>query len=122
MRKTACPVVWEGGRAQSRSPDPIFFTGAKPTMNILLIILQIFPLVLAAVQAVEQAIPLPGQGNKKLELVLDVVKSGFDASADLAKQFSWQKLLTVVVPMIAKIVGLHNALGLFQKSTEPSKA
>src|SRR5450759_2209659 len=23
MRKTACPVVWEGGRAQSRSPDPI---------------------------------------------------------------------------------------------------
>jgi hypothetical protein len=23
MRKTARPVVWEGGRAQSRSPDPI---------------------------------------------------------------------------------------------------
>ena len=91
-------------------------------MNTLLIILQIFPLVLAAVQAVEQAIPLPGQGNKKLELVLDVVKSGFDASADLAKQFSWQKLLTVVVPMIARIVDLHDALRLFQKSTEPSKA
>jgi hypothetical protein len=88
-------------------------------MNILLIILQIFPLVLAAVQAVEQAIPLPGQGNKKLELVLDVVKSGFDASADLAKQFSWQKLLTVVVPMIARIVDLHNALGLFQKPVQP---
>ena len=87
-------------------------------MNILLIILQIFPLVLAAVQAVEQAIPLPGQGNKKLELVLDVVKSGFDASADLAKQFSWQKLLTVVVPMIARIVDLHNALGLFQKPAQ----
>ena len=88
-------------------------------MNILLIILQIFPLVLAAVQAVEQAIPLPGQGNKKLELVLDVVKSGFDASADLAKQFSWQKLLTVVVPMVARIVDLHNALGLFQKPVQP---
>ena len=88
-------------------------------MNILLIILQIFPLVLAAVQAVEQAIPLPGQGNKKLELVLDVVKSGFDASADLAKQFSWQKLLTVVVPMVARIVDLHNALGLFQKPAQP---
>jgi hypothetical protein len=23
MRKTACPVVWEGWRAQSRQPDPI---------------------------------------------------------------------------------------------------
>jgi len=32
-------------------------------MNILLIVLKIFPLVLAATQAVEQAIPLPGQGN-----------------------------------------------------------
>ena len=91
-------------------------------MNALLIILQIFPLVLAAVQAVEQAIPLPGQGNKKLELVLDVVKSGFDSSADLTKQFSWQKLLTVVVPMIAKIVDLHNVLGLFQKPAQPKTA
>jgi hypothetical protein len=91
-------------------------------MNTLLIILRIFPLVLAAVQAVEQAIPLPGQGNKKLELVLDVVKSGFDASADLARQFSWEKLLSVVVPMIARIVDLHNALGLFQKSTQPNNA
>jgi hypothetical protein len=85
-------------------------------MNILPIILQLFPLVLAAVQAVEQAIPLPGQGTKKLELVLDVVKSGFDASADLSKSFSWDKLVAVIVPMIARIVALHNALGLFQKS------
>ncbi len=85
-------------------------------MNTLLIILKIFPLVLAAVQAVEQAIPLPGQGNKKMELVLDVLKSAYDASADLAKQFSWDKLVAVVVPMIEKIVALHNALGLFQKS------
>ena len=91
-------------------------------MNTLLIILRIFPLVLAAVQAVEQAIPLPGQGKKKLDLVLDVVKSGFDASADLTKQFSWQKLLTVVVPMIAKIVALHNAMGLFKTSAQPTKA
>ena len=54
-------------------------------MNTLLIILRIFPLVLAAVQAVEQAIPLPGQGNKKLELVLDVLKSAYDGSADLGE-------------------------------------
>ena len=34
-------------------------------MNTLLIILKIFPLILAAVQAVEQAIPLPGQGKQE---------------------------------------------------------
>ena len=91
-------------------------------MNTLLIILRIFPLVLAAVQAVEQAIPLPGQGKKKLDLVLDVLKSAYDAGTDLSASFSWEKLLTVVVPMIAKIVDLHNALGLFQKSAQPNNA
>ncbi len=89
-------------------------------MNTLLIILKIFPLVLAAVQAVEQAIQLPGQGNKKLELVLDVLKSAYDGSTDLATQFSWDTLVAVVVPMIARIVDLHNALGLFQKSAQPN--
>lgn len=91
-------------------------------MNTLLIILKIFPLVLAAVQAVEQAIPLPGQGNKKLELVLDVLKSAYDESADLTKEFSWDKLVALVVPMIARIVDLHNALGLFQKPAQPKTA
>ena len=91
-------------------------------MNSLLIILKLFPLILAAVQAVEQAVPLPGQGNKKLGLVLDVLKSAYDGSTDLAKQFSWDKLVAVVVPMIAKIVDLHNALGLFQKSAQPNNA
>lgn len=91
-------------------------------MNTLLIVLKIFPLVLSAVQAVEQAIPLPDQGNKKLELVLDVIKSAYDGSADLAKQFSFEKLVAVVVPMIARIVDLHNALGLFQKPAQPKTA
>lgn len=88
-------------------------------MNTVLLILRIFPLVLAAVRAVEEAIPLPGQGKKKLDLVLDVLQSGYDASSELASGFSWEKLVTVVVPMIERIVDLHNELGLFQKSTSP---
>ena len=40
----------------------------------------------------------------------------------LAKQFSWDKLVAVVVPMIAKIVDLHNALGLFQKPVQTKTA
>jgi len=86
-------------------------------MNTLLIALRLLPVVLAAVKAVEEAIPLPGQGKKKLDLVLDVIKSAYDASTDLAKEFSSEKLVSLVVPMINQIVALHNALGLFQKST-----
>ncbi len=57
-----------------------------------------------------------------MELVLDVLKSAYDGSADLAKEFSWDKLVAVVVPMIARIVDLHNALGLFQKPAQPKTA
>ena len=91
-------------------------------MNTLLIVLQMLPLVLGAVRAVEQAIPLPGQGKKKPDLVLDILRTAYDGGVvDVARDFSWQKLVTIVVPMIARIVDLHNELGLFQK-TQPSKA
>ena len=85
-------------------------------MKKLTVILKLFPVILTAVQAVEEAIPIPGQGQKKLDLVLDVLKQAFDASTDLSQSFSWENLVAVVVPMIAKIVDLHNELGLFTKS------
>ncbi|MBI4905130.1 MAG: hypothetical protein HY820_15960 [Acidobacteria bacterium] len=90
-------------------------------MKTLLTALKLLPLVLAAVKAVEEAIPLPGQGKQKLDLVLDVIKSAYDASTSLSKEFSLEKLITLVVPMINQIVALHNALGLFQKSALPTK-
>ncbi len=91
-------------------------------MNTLFIILRIFPLLLVVVKAVEEAIPLPGQGTKKLDLVLDVIQSAYGASEELRSSFSWEKLIALLVPMINKIVALNNALGLFQKSTQPNNA
>lgn len=91
-------------------------------MNTLLAILKMLPLVLTAVRAVEEAIPLPGQGKKKLDLVLDILRTAYDGGMEVAREFSWEKLVTIVVPMIGKIVDLHNELGLFQKSAQPSKA
>ena len=87
-------------------------------MNTLKIILKIFPLLMTAVKAVEEAIPLPGQGKHKLDLVLDVLKSAYDASAELTSGISWEKLVAVVVPMIGKIVGVQNDLGLFDKPAQ----
>ena len=91
-------------------------------MNTLLTVLKLLPVLLSVVKAVEEAIPLPGEGKKKLALVLDVLKSAYDASTDLSASFSFEKLVALVVPMITKIVDLHNALGLFQKSTQPNNA
>jgi hypothetical protein len=85
-------------------------------MKTLLLTLQILPSLLSAVKAVEAAIPLPGQGQKKLDLVLGILKTAYDAGTALAAGFSWDKLAAIVVPMINQIVALHNALGLFQKS------
>ena len=90
-------------------------------MKALSIVLTLFPVILSAVKAVEDAIPLPGAGKQKLDLVLNVVKQAYDASADLSHAFSWEKLVALVVPMIANIVSLHNQLGLFSKSA-PAKA
>jgi len=100
---------------------PLLFEETLP-MNKLTIILKLFPIILNAVQAVEAAIPLPGQGQKKLDLVLDVVKQAYDASAELTTSFSWDKLAAVVVSMVASIVKMLNALGIFQKSTQTQTA
>ncbi len=90
-------------------------------MNTLFAILKLLPLVLSTVKAVEEAIPLPVQGQKKLDLVLDILRTAYDGGLDIAREFSWEKLVAIVVPMITKILDLHNELGLFQK-TQPSKA
>jgi hypothetical protein len=90
-------------------------------MNKFLTVLKLFPVVLGAVKAVEEAVPLPGQGQKKLDAVLNVVQQAYEGSAELSQSFSWDKLVAVVVPMIGSIVNLHNDLGLFAKPATASK-
>jgi len=90
-------------------------------MNTFGIILTIFPIVLNAVKAVEEAISLPGAGKQKLDLVLDAVAQAYEASGDLSHGISWEKLSAQIVLMVANIVRVHNKLGLFN-TTAPSKA
>lgn len=91
-------------------------------MKILLLIMKLFPLLLSAVRAVEEAIPIPGQGKRKLDLVLDVLKSAYDTGDELLREFPWQKVVQIAEPMIAKIVAALNELGIFKKSVpEPAQ-
>jgi hypothetical protein len=118
LRRLPKPSPHRGG---SLTSYPGLSTGDQKTMNKFTIILKLFPVVLGAVKAVEEAVPLPGQGQKKLDAVLNVVEQAYEGSAELSQSFSWDKLVAVVVPMIGSIVGLHNDLGLFAKAS-PAKA
>ena len=91
-------------------------------MKTLLLIFRLFPLLVSAVKAVEEAIPLPGQGKKKLDLVLDVLKSAYDTGDELLREFPWQRVVQIAEPMIARIVAALNELGIFKKSVpEPAQ-
>jgi len=91
-------------------------------MKTLFLIMKLFPLLLSAVRAVEEAIPLPGQGKKKLALVLDILKSAYDAGDELLRELPWQRVVQIAEPMIAKIVAALNELGVFKNSVpEPAQ-
>ncbi|MBI2818141.1 MAG: hypothetical protein HYX72_14495 [Acidobacteria bacterium] len=91
-------------------------------MKILLLTLKLFPLLLSAVRAVEDAIPLPGQGKRKLGLVLDILKSAYDTGDELLREFPWQRVVQIAEPMVARIVLSLNELGVFKKSApEPAQ-
>ena len=91
-------------------------------MKNIMLVLRLLPLILAAVKAVEDAIPLPGQGHKKLDLVLDVIQQAYDASDELSRSFSIERHVAVVVPIIGKIDAHNNEHVHFNKSATPVKA
>jgi len=54
--------------------------------------------------------------------VLDILKSAYDAGDDLLRSFSWERVVHLAIPLIARIVGSLNELGVFQKSApEPAQ-
>ena len=91
-------------------------------MKTLLLATKLLPLVLEVVRSVEAAIPLRGHGKKKLDFVLDILKTAYEGSVEMRGQFAWEGLVAIVLPMITRIVDFHNELGLFQhQPEEPAK-
>ncbi len=91
-------------------------------MKTLISILQLFPAILAAIRAAEEAIPASGQGKTKLDLVLGVVQGVYDASSELQSSFSWQSLVVVITKVINNVVAVLNAAGIFKKSAPAAAA
>ena len=74
-------------------------------MSALLRILQLLPLIIEAIKAVEKLVPLGKQGPAKLETVLGVIE---DTGADV------QDLAPVITRVVNRVVGLANKTGTFQ--------
>jgi len=73
-------------------------------MNTLMTIINLVPALIAAIKAIEDAIPGAGKGEEKLAAVRGILEAADAAYADL-----WPKLS----PIVAVLVRLFNKTGVF---------
>jgi hypothetical protein len=83
-------------------------------MKTIVSYLQLFPNILATVQSLEASIPLPSAGKQKLDLLLSIVKTAYDAEEAVRQEIPWEKLAPLVSAAANSIVSAFNALGLFK--------
>ena len=74
-------------------------------MQTLLIIAQLLPALIAAIKAIEEAIPGQGQGEAKLAAVRGIIE---------AVDASYKSLWPQLQPIIGVLVGLFNKTGVFK--------
>ena len=85
-------------------------------MSTLISILQLLPAIIGAVQSVEAAVPISGAGKAKLDLVLGTVTDAYNAEQSIQKQLPLDKITPVITSVIARVVAMFNALGIFKKA------
>jgi len=75
-------------------------TPKEPTMNNLITVLRLLPAIVAAVKALEDALPVSGQGKSKLAALREIM-----VSVDAGVTAIWPMVETAV----AAVVALMNA-------------
>lgn len=73
----------------------------------LKIVLELIPALIAAIRAIEEAIPGQGQGEAKLAAIRQIIESGYSQAKDI-----WP----LAEKAVAALVGLFNATGVFTRS------
>ncbi len=74
-------------------------------MNQLLAIVQLIPALIAAIKAIEEAVPGQGQGEQKLAAVRGILE---------AIDGSYRALWPQLQPIVGILVGLFNKTGVFK--------
>ncbi len=87
-------------------------------MAILLAVMKLLPMIIAGVQALEVAIPFPGAGKAKLDLILGTVNDVYNADQAIQKELSSSQLVSVVTSTVSRIVACFNALGIFKNKAK----
>lgn len=82
---------------------------------IFKVVMALFPLVVEMVKTVEAALPMGGAGAQKLEIVRKAIEDAFTQMQDLSVTFG--QVWPVLQNMIAGLVALYNAKGVFQKQS-----
>jgi len=74
--------------------------------TILTTVLQLIPAIIAAIKAIEEAMPGEGKGEMKLRAIREIIEASYDKAAAI-----WP----AVEKTIGILVGLFNTAGTFQK-------
>lgn len=77
-------------------------------MNKFMQIAQLVGAIGEIVTAVEKAVPIPKQGNAKLDAVLGIAKDAFGLAADQ---------IPVATVIVNRWVALFNSIGTFKRTT-----
>ena len=85
-------------------------------MSTLLLILKLLPTILNVVQAIEAAIPLPGSGKAKLELLMSTVSDVFETDPALKNEVSKDRFTALFQGAVQRVVASFNVLGIFHKA------
>lgn len=83
-------------------------------MKYIILGMQLFPVILAAVKAAEAHIPLPKSGSEKLGLVTGIVEEVYTSITDgLREDYSRDTVTRLVVGIVTRVVAVFNRLGIF---------
>jgi len=85
-------------------------------MKTLSIIVRLLPPLVAAVKEAERAMPAAGQGQAKKELVLSCIRAAYQADDELRNAIDFDRLVALCTELIAGIVAVFNAFGVFKTS------
>ncbi len=83
-------------------------------IEMLKLIIGLFPMLIQAIKAVESAIPESGKGREKLELIKNAVQAAYEASTSVASNF--EVLWPALSKTINSIVNAFNKTGVFTKN------
>jgi len=81
-------------------------------LQIVRILLEMLPIVIQTIKAVEEALPGQGKGEAKLALVRSALEAAYAIADDV--EFSFENLWPQIKFIIDKTVGIFNSTGEFK--------